>query len=185
MPALDHTLEVRARPGNDPDAGPGPDPGPRTRSFTRGEEGTDRLHLVVRNRVQGVPALADDADDAVGADDADIRFARGREGPEDVAREERPREQQAAITPPAGDAHARQEDLEAPAPQALLDLGLALAPRPDGAPALVPRTGRDRLGRRAHGTTSSSSGACGGGTVLAAFSIPIASRRANTAVTPS
>src|SRR5207249_7138346 len=99
----------------------------------------------------------------------DVPFARGREAEEDVAREERPREDQTAIAPPAGDAHARQEDLEAPAPEALLHLGLALAPRPHGVPALARcGSGRSELwrGTGAHGTTSASPETRGGGSAL-------------------
>src|SRR5437016_4434418 len=188
-PQLHATLEALQRPGNDPDAISGPDPRHRTRPVTRADQAADRLHLLVRNRVQRIPALADDPDDAVGAGDPDVPFARGREAEEDVAREERPREDFAPIAPPAGDAHARQEDLEATAPEALLHLGLALAPRPHGVPALARSgAGRSELWRaaaRAHGMTSASPGGLGGGSALATFSMPIDSRRASTSVTPS
>src|SRR5947199_2581636 len=189
VPQLHATLEAFQRSGNDPDAIPGPDPRHRARSVTRADQAADRFHLLVRNRVQRIPALADDPHDAVGAGDPDVPFARGREAEEDVAREERPGEDQAAIAPAAGDAHARQEDLEAPAPEALLHLGLALAPRPHGVPALA-RSGSGRSepwrdAARAHGTTSASPGGLGGGSALATFSIPIDSRRASTSVTPS
>src|SRR5882724_881348 len=189
VPELDATLEAVQRPGNDPDAISGPDPRHRTRPITRRHEAADRFHLLVRNRVQRIPAFADDPDDAVGAGDPDVPFARGCEAEEDVAREERPSEDQAAIAPPAGDAHARQENLEATAPEALLHLGLALAARPHGVPALARGgSGRSELWRdaaRAHGTTSASPGGLGGGSALATFSMPIDSRRASTSVTPS
>src|SRR5206468_12697605 len=117
------------------------------------------------------PARAGEPDDTVGAGQPDVPFARGREAEEDVAREERPREDQAAIAPPAGDAHARQEDLEAPAPEAFLHLGLALAPRPHGIPALARSgSGRSELwldAARAHGMPSASPGAPGRGSALA------------------
>src|SRR5437764_468539 len=182
------TFEAFQRPGNDPYAISGPDPRHRTRSVTRADQAADRFHLLVRNRVQGIPAVADVPHDAVGAGDPDVPFAREREAEEDVAREKRPREDFAPIAPPAGDAHARQEDLEAPALETLLHLGLALAPRPHGVPALAcSGSGRSELWRGigAHGTTSASPEARGGGSALATFSIPIDSRRASTAVTPS
>src|SRR5205809_4966196 len=189
VPELDATLEALQRPGNDPDAIAGPDPRHRARPITRRHEAADRFHLLLRNRVQRIPALADDPHDAVGAGDPDVPFAREREAEEDVAREERPGEDQAAIAPAAGDAHARQEDLEAPAPEALLHLGLALAPRPHGVPALA-RSGSGRSepwrdAARAHGMTSASPGGLGGGSALATFSMPIDSRRASTSVPPS
>src|SRR5439155_1365054 len=86
------------------------------------------------------------------------------------------------IAPPARDGDAGQEDLKAPAPQPLLHLALALAPRPDGVPALIRGgAGRSELGHGApgaHGTTSwSSAGALGGGVALVSFLIPIVSRR--------
>src|SRR3989442_570533 len=177
------------RAGYDADAISGPEPRHRTRPVTRGHEAANRFRLPVRNRIQRIPALADDPDDTVGAGDPDVPFARGREAEEDVAREERPREHQAAIAPPAGDAHARQEDLEASAPEALLHFGLALASRPHGVPALTcSGSGRSELWRDAagaHGMTSASPGGLAGGSALATFSIPIDSRRASTSVTPS
>ena len=188
VPELDATLEALQRPGNDPDAIAGPDPRHRARSVTRADQAADRFHLLVRNRVQHIPALADDPHDAVGAGDPDVPFAREREAEEDVAREERPREDFAPIAPPAGDPDARQEDLEAPALETLLHLGLALASRPHGVPALTcSGSGRSELWRGigAHGTTSASPEARGGGSALATFSIPIDSRRASTSVTPS
>src|SRR2546426_3474650 len=189
VPQLHATLEAFQRPGNDPDAISGPDPRHRTRPVTRADQAADRFHLLVRNRVQRIPALADDPDDTVGAGDPDVPFAREREAEEDVAREERPREDFAPIAPPAGDPHARQEDLEAPALETLLHLGLALVPRPHGVPALARSgSGRSELWRDAagaHGMTSASPGGLGGGSALATFSIPIDSRRASTSVTPS
>src|SRR5438093_6835157 len=187
-PELDATLEALQRPGNDPDAIAGPDPRHRARSVTRADQAAHRFHLLVRNRVQRIPALADDPHDAVGAGDPDVPFAREREAEEDVAREKRQREDFAPIAPPAGDPDARQEDLEAPALETLLHLGLALASRPHGVPALTcSGSGRSELWRGigAHGTTSASAEARGGGSALATFSIPIDSRRASTSVTPS
>ena len=107
---------------------------------------------------------------------------------EDVAREERAREDEAAVAPPAGDAHAGEEDLEALAPQGLFDLGLALASRPDGEPAGgVGGADEPDIRRRAssdHGTTSRSSSASGPKGAAAASAVPIDSRRASTSVTP-
>src|SRR5207247_8351384 len=188
VPELDATLEAFQRPGNDPDAISGPDPRHRTRSVTRADQAADRFHLLVRNRVQRIPAVADDPHDAVRAGDPDVPFAREREAEEDVAREKRPREDFAPIAPPAGDPDARQEDLEAPALETLLHLGLALASRPHGVPALTcSGSGRSELWRGigAHGTTSASAEARGGGPALATFPIPQDSRRASTAVPPS
>src|SRR5207244_8210021 len=113
--------------------------------------------------------------------------ARGREVQEDVAREERAREDEAAVAAPAGDAHPGEEDLEALPPQGLFDLGLALASRPDGEPAGgVGGADEPDIRRRAssdHGTTSGSS-AGGPKGAAAASAVPIDSRRASTSVTP-
>src|SRR5207237_1032353 len=81
--------------------------------------------------------LAENAHDAVGAGDAHVRLARGREAEEEVAGEQRLVEHDPAVAPPARHAQARQEDVEALAFERALDLRLVLVARPDGEPALV------------------------------------------------
>src|SRR5438105_2402202 len=112
MPRLHEPLDAGEHAGDDADAIPDADPrqGPRA---VGGDDPADGFHLLVRHGMERVPALAENAHDAVGAGDAHVRLARGRKAEEEVAGEQRLVEHDPAVAPPARHAQARQEDVEA------------------------------------------------------------------------
>src|SRR5439155_7004283 len=112
VPRLDEALE--AGEGTGDHAHPIADPDPRhgTRPLDVGHHAADGLDLPLRNRVEGVPPLPEDADDALRARDADVSLAARRKAEKEIAGEQRALENDTAVAPPARDPCARKEDLE-------------------------------------------------------------------------
>src|SRR5207249_3070508 len=136
VPRPHEPLDASEHSGDDADAIPDAYPRHRPRAVG-GDDPADGFHLLVRHRVERVPALAEDAHDAVGAGDAHVRLARGREAEEEVAGEQRLVENDPAVAPPARHTQARQEDVEALTLERALDFRLVLVARPDGEPGLA------------------------------------------------
>src|SRR5207249_11643985 len=78
VPRLPEPLDAGEHAGHDADAIADADPrhGPRA---VGGDDPADGFHLLVRHGMERVPAFAEDAHDAVGAGDAHVGLARGRE----------------------------------------------------------------------------------------------------------
>src|SRR5262249_49624950 len=136
------------------------DPEPRhgTDAVAGGDDAADGLDLVHGYGMERIPPGAEDPYDAVRAHRPDVRITRWHEAQEQIARKERPLEDDATIAPPARHAKARQEDLHLLAMEALFHLRLALAAGPDRVPpALVGRPLAGGVGERplAHQGSSS------------------------------
>ena len=187
VPRLDEALE--AGEGTGDHAHPIADPDPRhgTGPLDVGHHAADGLDLPLRNRVEGVPPLPEDADDALRARDADVSLAARRKAEKEIAGEQRALENDTAVAPPARDPCARKEDLETLPRERLLYFALALAHGPNGEPRLT-TTRRNQDGSRAlatHGSTLPSSDSLGGSAVPTKSPARVDSRFASTSVTPS
>ena len=89
-PRLDETFQAGERARDDAHWVGDPDPRHRPRSVAHRNDPTDSLYLLIGDRVQGVPPVAEDADDTIRAGDPDIGFARRRKAEEEISGEERP-----------------------------------------------------------------------------------------------